>query len=79
VLSTASDRQNGWTAGVGVDYAIHPNLFLGVEYNYLSIRTGLIPPTNLIVNNSNILVGATNTDTQNIVMRLNYRFGGPRP
>jgi len=79
VLSTVSDRQNGWTAGVGVDYAIHPNLFLGVEYNYLSIRTGLIPPANLIVNNSNILVGATNTDTQNVVLRLNYRFGGPRP
>jgi hypothetical protein len=33
----------------------------------------------LIVNNSNILVGATNTDTQNVVLRLNYRFGGPRP
>ena len=44
VLSTASGRQNGWTAGVGIDYAIHPNLFLGVEYNYLSIRTGLIAP-----------------------------------
>ena len=41
VLSTASGRQNGWTAGVGVDYAIHPNLFLGIEYNYLSIRTEL--------------------------------------
>jgi len=78
VLNTVSSRQNGWTAGVGIDYAIHPNLFLGVEYNYLSIRTGLIPPT-FTVDTFNVLVGATNTDTQNVVMRLNYRFGGPRP
>ena len=28
---------------------------------------------------SNVLTGATNTDTQNVVLRLNYRFGGPRP
>ncbi len=44
VLTSASGRQNGWTAGIGIDYAIHPNLFVGVEYNYLSIRTGLIAP-----------------------------------
>jgi outer membrane immunogenic protein len=82
VLSTASGRQNGWTAGVGVDYAIHPNLFLGVEYNYMSIRTGLIPPDFTVgptVAPFNVLTGATNTDTQNVVLRLNYRFGGPRP
>jgi outer membrane immunogenic protein len=82
VLSTVSDRQNGWTAGVGIDYAIHPNLFLGVEYNYLSIRTGLVPPTFTVGSGTsalNVLIGATNTDTQNIVLRLNYRFGGPRP
>ena len=38
VLTSASGRQNGWTAGIGIDYAIHPNLFVGVEYD--SCRSG---------------------------------------
>jgi hypothetical protein len=46
----------------------------------MSIRTGLIPPEFTVGAASfNVLTGATNTDTQNIVLRLNYRFGAPRP
>ena len=74
VLTSASGRQNGWTAGVGIDYAIHPNLFLGVEYNYLSIRADIVAPT-VSGDTFAFQTGAVNTDTQNIVLRLNYRFG----
>src|SRR5262245_13745722 len=33
--TSSSGRETGWTAGVGIDYALTPNLFLGVEYNFI--------------------------------------------
>jgi outer membrane immunogenic protein len=75
VLTSASGRQNGWTAGVGVDYAIHPNLFVGVEYNYMSFPAGIVAP-NVSAPGFAFQTGSTNVDTQSVVLRLNYRFGG---
>jgi outer membrane immunogenic protein len=79
VTTTTSGRNNGWTAGVGIDYAIHPNLFLGVEYNYLSFRSDIIAPAAALVSVPGAQTGDVSVDTQTLVLRLNYRFGGPRP
>jgi opacity protein-like surface antigen len=67
--SSSSGRETGWTAGIGIDYALTPNLFLGVEYNYLHFRADVSPPP------IPIQVGDVDVDVQNVVVRLNYRFG----
>ncbi|MFM9864440.1 MAG: outer membrane protein [Micropepsaceae bacterium] len=36
LTSTSSDRESGWTAGVGIDHAIAPNVTLGLSYDYSS-------------------------------------------
>jgi opacity protein-like surface antigen len=33
--SSSSGREIGWAAGTGIDYALTPNLFLGLECSYL--------------------------------------------
>jgi outer membrane immunogenic protein len=32
-----SNWHNGWTVGVGIEHAIHPNVTLGLEYNYIDL------------------------------------------
>ena len=53
--ASSSGWDHGWTVGVGGAYAVHPNVILGVEYNYLRID---------IDNRTNVLApGFTGTDT----------------
>jgi opacity protein-like surface antigen len=71
--SSSGGRETGWTAGVGIDYALTYNLFLGVEYNYLHFNTD--PPQPPAA--GAIGTGGAEFDIQTLVVRLNYRFGGP--
>jgi outer membrane immunogenic protein len=32
-----SQWHNGWTVGAGLEHAIHPNVTLGIEYNYIDL------------------------------------------
>jgi outer membrane immunogenic protein len=73
VTSSSSGRENGWTAGVGADYALLPNLFLGIEYNYMNVPAGIVPPS--IAGRQ---FGHLSVDVQTLVARLNYRLG-PKP
>ena len=34
----SGDRENGWTVGAGLEYALAPNVVLGVEYNYVRLN-----------------------------------------
>jgi opacity protein-like surface antigen len=34
LTSTSSDRESGWTAGIGIDHLIAPNVVLGLSYDY---------------------------------------------
>jgi outer membrane immunogenic protein len=70
--TTSSDgRETGWTAGVGIDYALTQNLFLGLEYNYVHFRSDVRPPPIPEAQFDDVDV-----DIQSVVVRLNYRFGG---
>ena len=40
VASSSSEREGGWTAAVGIEYAVLPNVILGVEYDYIRINAG---------------------------------------
>jgi outer membrane immunogenic protein len=72
--SSSSGRETGWTAGIGIDYALTTNLFLGVEYNYLHFRADATPPP---LPDIPARIGDADIDIQNVVVRLNYRFGAP--
>lgn len=71
-VTSSGDRESGWTAGVGIDYALSYNLFLGVEYNYLHFNADVPqPPVQFLE------TGDADVDIQTLLVRLNYRFGGP--
>ena len=71
-LSTSSSgRETGWTAGIGIEYALTPKLILGVEYNYLHFRADATPPP---IPDIPAQIGDVDVDIQNVVVRLNYRF-----
>lgn len=36
LTSASSDRESGWTIGIGVDHLIAPNMVLGLSYDYSS-------------------------------------------
>jgi opacity protein-like surface antigen len=69
--SSSDSRETGWTAGVGIDYALTQSLFLGVEYNYVHFRADITPPPI-----PETQFGDVDVDIQSVVVRLNYRFGG---
>jgi outer membrane immunogenic protein len=71
-LSTSSSgRETGWTAGIGIEYALTPKLILGVEYNYLHFRADASPPP---LPDIPARISDVDVDIQNVVVRLNYRF-----
>jgi len=73
LIASSGGRESGWTAGVGIDYALTQNLFLGVEYNYLHFRADVAPaPT------ADTRFGNADVDIQTLVVRLNYRLGPAR-
>lgn len=71
-VTSSGEWANGWNFGVGIDYALTHNLFLGVEYNYLYFRADVeplpIPQTHF---------SDAEVHIQSLLVRLNYRFGGP--
>ena len=68
---SSGGRESGWTAGLGIDYALTHNLFLGIEYNYLHFTANVdaLPTPNTQLGNGDV-------DIQTLVVRLNYRLGG---
>jgi outer membrane immunogenic protein len=78
LLTTSSGRENGWTAGAGIEYALWPHVIVGVEYDYVELNPG---------NRTQVAVGAgpvgthihAGLDTQSVTARLSYKFGGFGP
>jgi outer membrane immunogenic protein len=72
-VGSSSERDQGWTAGVGLEYAIRDNIILGVEYNYvrLSADDRVLAPTDLVARDGAI-------DLQSVLARVSFKFG-PRP
>jgi len=82
--SSRSGRELGWVGGIGIDYALAPNVFLGVEYNYLHFRAGVDPP--FLPDFPEAQFSGLDIDIQTLAVRLSYRFGteccqapSPRP
>jgi len=70
-VGSSSDREHGWTAGVGLEYAIRDNIILGVEYNFvhLEVDTRTLVPSVASIHDAGV-------DLQSILARVSYKFGG---
>lgn len=69
--ASASNTNNGWLIGGGLEYAFTPNWSGKLEYDYLGLRSWSW--------NSVVFPGDTFTASRNISMfkaGINYRFGG---
>jgi opacity protein-like surface antigen len=69
LAASSSDREHGWTAGVGLEYGIRDNIILGVEYNFVHLEVDartLVP--SLPINNAGV-------DLQSILARVSFKFG----
>jgi outer membrane immunogenic protein len=64
---------DGWTAGAGFEYMIHPNISLGAEYAYYSLSLSTInrPNSGGIV----VTAGSSDFDIHTVMARINFRFG----
>jgi outer membrane immunogenic protein len=70
LVGSSSDREHGWTAGVGLEYAIRDNVILGVEYNYVhfNVDTRTLVPAIAIAHDAGV-------DVQSILARVSFKFG----
>ena len=75
VLTTSSAREHGWTAGIGVDYALLPNIVIGVEYDYVRLnasgRDQLATPAGV----GGTSVSEAGVDIQMVMGRVSFKFG----
>jgi outer membrane immunogenic protein len=71
--ATSSQMRTGWTAGVGLEYALDDNWSAKIEYDYLGFgpqTLNLDTPLESVTSNASLNV-------QEIKAGLNFRFGGP--
>lgn len=75
VATTGYDTRWSPTVGVGLEFGFAPNWSIGVEYNHIfEDRHGATFTTPAGVVTTGVGVGG---DTDMVLGRLNYRFGGP--
>ncbi len=78
VTTTSSERESGWTAGLGVEYAVLPNIILGVEYDYVRLNVDGRDQTATPAGLAGSQVSDAGVDVQMVMARLSFKFG-PRP
>jgi outer membrane immunogenic protein len=75
VTTTSSGREHGWTAGIGIEYAIRPHIILGVEYDYVHLnvddRDQIPTPAGV----AGTRVTGADIDIQMVMARLSFKFG----
>jgi opacity protein-like surface antigen len=74
LVTSSSAREHGWTAGVGVDYAITPNISLGASYDYVRLLVDDRVQTPI---GAGAQVVDTSVDIQLFTARLTFKFGRP--
>ncbi len=78
LLTSSSGRENGWTAGAGLEYALWEHVILGVEYDYVQLNPGTRTQTPTLLGPAGTHVNA-GVDIQSVTARLSFKFGGSRP
>jgi outer membrane immunogenic protein len=79
LTTTSSDREHGWTAGIGIEMAVTENISIGAEYDYvrLSVRDRDQTATPFGLPGSQVVEGGI--DLQLFMARLNFKFGRHEP
>jgi outer membrane immunogenic protein len=67
---TTGDRSNGWTAGVGLEYAITDTILWRIEYRYTDFHT-----SGFVNVPANIVDGGTRTPISDFRVGFAYKFG----
>ena len=79
--ASSSGWDNGWTVGVGVDYALLENLILGFEYDFARIniadRNQTLAPA--FAGTGTDTVTGAHADVHVAMARLSYKFGWGQP
>jgi outer membrane immunogenic protein len=78
ILTTSSAREHGWTAGLGIDYAVLPNIVIGLEYDYVRLNAGGRTQLATPAGPAGTSVSDAGVDIQMVMGRLSFKFG-PRP
>jgi opacity protein-like surface antigen len=78
LLTSSSGRENGWTAGAGVEYALREHIIVGLEYDYIEFSPGTRSqtPAGAGPTGTNVSGGV---DIQSVTARLSFKFGGSTP
>jgi outer membrane immunogenic protein len=75
LTSSSSKRENGWNIGAGWDYALTPNVTLGLQYDFISLdgsdRLNVQAPGLATTHHLDV-----DADIHTVTARLNYKFGG---
>jgi outer membrane immunogenic protein len=79
LLTSSSSREHGWTAGVGLEYALWNHVIIGVAYDYVrlnvdtrdQVATAVGPPATQVID--------AGVDIQMVTARLSFKFGGTGP
>jgi len=76
LISVGKSRQNGWTAGGGIDYALSDNIVFGVEYNYVRLNSKTYSNADLAAGAGAVTIHHENVDPSfsTILGRLTFRF-----
>jgi outer membrane immunogenic protein len=75
VLTTSSGREHGWTAGMGIDYAILPHISIGIEYNYVHLDVGGRTQTATPLGPVGTNITEADVDIQTVMARLIVKLG----
>ena len=75
VLNTSGDREHGWTAGAGWEYALTANVILGLEYNFvrLDIDDRVQTPVNVGTCVANCTATDIDADLHTVMARISFK------
>jgi outer membrane immunogenic protein len=77
LLTSSSERESGWTAGAGLEYALWQHVILGVEYNYIHFGTDTRAQVPTAIGPAGTTMNGE-VDIQSVTARLSFKLG-PRP
>jgi outer membrane immunogenic protein len=75
LLASSSGRDNGWTAGASIEYALWDHVILGAEYDYVQLNADRTLTSTPVGPLAPIHVSA-GVDIQALSARLTFKFGG---
>jgi outer membrane immunogenic protein len=73
-VSTTKQMRTGWTAGVGMEYALDDHWSAKIEYDYLDFGSQALNFTTPVLGS---VTSNASLDVQEVKAGLNFRFNGP--